>query len=51
MTEVIESCFGRLKLIKGDQQQRSVSSMLLSLERWSEPRQLSRLPKPSTELL
>lgn len=31
MTEVIESCFGRLKFLEGDQQQRGFSALLLSL--------------------
>ena len=31
MTEVLESCFGRLKFLEGDQQQRGLSSLLLSL--------------------
>ena len=31
MTEVLESCFGRLKFLEGDQQQRGFSALLLSL--------------------
>ena len=31
MTEVLESCFGRLKFLEGDQQQRGFSARLLSL--------------------
>ena len=31
LTEVIESCFGRLKFLEGDQQQRGFSALLLSL--------------------
>ena len=31
MTEVWESCFGRLKFLEGDQQQRGFSARLLSL--------------------
>ena len=31
LTEVLESCFGRLKFLEGDQQQRGFSALLLSL--------------------
>lgn len=47
MTEVLESCFGRLKFLEGDQQQRGFSALLLSLGAWVgtwTPLRLSKAP-------